>query len=133
VPKQRVSEVVLDTSAVIALFQNEPGAARVATAIAAGAAISSVNLSETVAKLRDGGIPELEVRARRNGLNLDIVSFDEEAAYDAGFLRPTTRAAGLSLGDRACLALALRLGLTVLTADRPWSAVSVGVTIELIR
>src|SRR5262249_37025258 len=131
--RQRVSDFVLDTSAVIALFQGEPGAARVATAVAAGATISSVNLSETVAKLRDGGIPEPEVRARLDGLNLDVVDFDEAGVYDAGFLRPATRSAGLSLGDRACLALALALGLPVLTADRHWATVSVGVTIEVIR
>ena len=129
-----MSEVVavLDASALLALLQAEPGAARVAAALPR-AAVSSVNLSEVVAKLADGGLPAEAVRASLAGLDLDVRPFDEGLAYEAGELRPATRAQNLSLGDRACFALARRLGAAALTADRAWAGVQVGVTVEVVR
>jgi PIN domain nuclease of toxin-antitoxin system len=120
---------VVDSSSVLALVQNEPGAAEAAATVAAGALISSVNYSEVVAKLADHGIPEREIRARL----ARIVVFDTDQALRAGMLRPATRAAGLSLGDRACLALAQGRNLPVLTADRSWQSLTIGVEIRLIR
>ena len=64
---------------------------------------------------------------------MQIVPFDAELAYRAGMLRSATRPAGLSLGDRACLALAERLGLPALTADRAWGALQVGIPVDVIR
>lgn len=122
-----MSEAVLDASAPLALLQGEPGAERVAAALPR-AAISGVNLSEVVAKLTDEAI-----RASLAGLDLDVRPFDEDLAYDAGELRPATRARGLSLADRACLALARRLDAKALTADRAWLGLEVGVVIEAIR
>jgi ribonuclease VapC len=127
-----VSETVLDASALLALLQAEPGAERVAAALPR-AALSSVNLSEVVAKLADGGLPIEAIRASLGALDLDVRSFDEDSAYEAGGLRPATRAHGLSLADRACLALARRLGATALTADRAWIDLEVGVAVEAIR
>jgi PIN domain nuclease of toxin-antitoxin system len=64
---------------------------------------------------------------------MEVVSFDREQAYEAGLLRPLTRGAGLSLGDRACLALARRLGLPAFTADRSLEGLGVGIEVQVIR
>ncbi len=95
--------------------------------------MSAVNLSEVAAKLVDTGMPEKEARAALDGLGLDVVPFDGEQAYGAGFLRPATRRAGLSLGDRACLQLAAQLGAPVLTTDRAWGRLQLGVEVRVIR
>ncbi|MGE0539542.1 MAG: type II toxin-antitoxin system VapC family toxin [Dehalococcoidia bacterium] len=124
---------MVDSSAVLTLVQNEPGAAEAASVVAAGALISSVNFSEVVAKLADRGIPEREIRARLARLVLQIVAFDTDQALRAGMLRPVTREAGLSLGDRACLALAQGRNLPVVTADRTWQSLTISVEIRLIR
>lgn len=128
-----MSSAVLDASALIALFRSEPGAAVVSAAISQGAVISAVNLSEVVAKLREGGTPETVARSMVNPLGITIAGFDTDLAYAAGFLRPATCAAGLSFDDRACLALAQRLALPALTADRSWASLSLGITITVIR
>jgi ribonuclease VapC len=100
---------VLDASALLALLQNEPGA-EVAAVRLPDCVISAVSLSEVVAKLVDYGLPEADLRAALDVLDLEVREFDTEAAYAAGELRRITRRAGLSLGDCACLALAMRLG-----------------------
>jgi PIN domain nuclease of toxin-antitoxin system len=117
----------------LALLYNEPGSATVAAALAAGAVISAVNLSEVVAKLRERGIPETAARTTTLALGITVVDFDSALAFAAGFLRPLTRAAGLSFGDRACLALAQQLGLAALTTDRSWNALVPGITVTVIR
>lgn len=97
--------------------------------------MSAVNVGEVVAKLRDLGMPEATVETVLGGLQLDVRVHDWDAALASGFLRPTTRSAGLSLGDRACLALAAALGLPAVTADRSWLSVAaaVGVRVAPIR
>ena len=125
-------EVVLDASALLSLLNAEPGAGVVAEALP-GAIISTVNLSEVVAKLRDAGMPEKAIRQALQGLGLEIIPFDEEQAYEAGLLRAATKATGLSLGDRGCLSLAQRLGLPALTADRTWLDLSVEAKVRVIR
>lgn len=97
------------------------------------ASISTVNLAEVLARLQDFGTPESEAESAVARLDLRVVPFDEAQARQAAHLRPQTRGAGLSLGDRACLALGLRLGCPVVTADRAWATVDVGVEIVLIR
>ncbi len=130
-----MSDVVLDASALLALLNREPGADRVAEAIVSGAVMSTVNLSEVIAKLADVGMPEVEIREAVEPLGIEFVSLGGEAAVAIGLLRPATRSAGLSLGDRACLALGQRLGLAVVTADREWDQLEVpGLgEIEVIR
>ena len=125
--------VVLDASALLALLWREPGADRVWSVIN-DSAISTVNFSEVIAKFAGNRSDESEIRAMLD-LPMQRVDFDEELAYAAGLLLPLTRGAGLSLADRACLALAAKLGVKVLTADRPWSKIAdaVGVEVELIR
>ena len=126
-----MSEAVLDASAVLAVLKAEPGAQFAEEAFPAN--ISSVNLSEVVAKLSDGGMTEPAVRDALQSLPLQVVPFDEEQAYETGLLRPATRNLGLSLGARACVGLARRLGAPALTADRRWSRLSVEVDVTVIR
>lgn len=130
--RRSVSRVVLDASALLALLNAEPGSQAVAERLSE-AAVSAVNLSEVVAKLSERGIPESELRTALDGLGLDVVPFDEATAYRAGLLRRATRSLGLSLGDRACLALALQLAAPVLTTDRSWKALRIGVKVRAIR
>jgi len=124
---------VLDASALLALLLREPGAERVRQVIAGGASMSSVNVSEVVARLMDLDYSREEVDASFQGLRIDIIEFDVAQARDAGYLRPLTRSRGLSLGDRACLAVARRLGLPALTADRNWAGLDAGVEVVICR
>ena len=128
-----MSKWVVDASALLVLLNGEPGSEQVEKALAEGASVTTVNLSEAVAKLSDAGMPEQAIRQAVGTLPLAIVDFDEDLAYRAGLLRPATRRAGLSLGDRACLALAQRMGLTALTADRRWTTLDVNVGVQAVR
>lgn len=127
-----MTDIVVDASALLAMLNAEPGAQVVAEAIP-GAAISAVNLSEVVSKLSDAGMPESAIRHALQPLGVEIVPFDEDQAYQAGLLRVPTKGAGLSLGDRGCLSLAGKLGMPVLTADKNWLGLSVGVMVKVIR
>jgi PIN domain nuclease of toxin-antitoxin system len=98
---------VLDASALLVLLNDEPRVETVRHALS-DAAISAVNLSEVVAKLVDAGAPELEILELLQAIEAEVGPFDEDQAYSAGLLRSVTGAHGLSLGDRACLALARR-------------------------
>ena len=124
--------MVLDASALLALMRAEKGAERVA-AVIDQAVIGAVNLAEVTSKLVREEIAISIVREWLDALELDVRAFDRELAYAAGALVPGTRAQGLSLGDRVCLALAQALGATALTTDRAWRGVDVGVAIEVIR
>ncbi len=96
--------------------------------------VSAVNLSEVVAKLADYGVGSTEARAALDGLDLEVRAFDAAEAYTAGALRGATRALGLSLGDRACVALAVNLRSVAITADRAWAKLPPDVArIEVIR
>lgn len=123
---------VLDASALLAAMLSERGGERVAEIFDRGV-ISAVNLSEVVARLQDKGVPDATVDGHIDTANLPVIPFDSDLAIAAGRLRRDTRARGLSFGDRACLALGRHLGATVLTADRAWAALDLGVTIEVIR
>ncbi len=127
-----MAEVVLDASALLALLNDEPGADAVAEFIP-GAAISAVNLSEVVGKLSIAGMPEKAIRQALHGLDLEVIPFDEEHSYGTGLLRAATERKGLSLGDRACLDTARRLGLPALTTDKMWGKLSVGALVRVIR
>ncbi|MBI4312198.1 MAG: type II toxin-antitoxin system VapC family toxin [Chloroflexi bacterium] len=127
-----MAEIVLDASALLTLFQLEPGADIVAQRVG-NSAVSAVNFSEVVAKLAEKGVPEAAIRSHLTSLKMQTVAFDVELAYSAGLLRPDTRSLGLSLGDRSCLALAQMLGLPVLTGDRRWRELGLEVEVRLIR
>lgn len=126
-------DYILDASALLVLLKGETGSDRVVEAITDGAAISAVNFSEVVAKLCEGGMPEEAIHEALDSLELDIVEFDTTFAYQAGLLRSVTKHAGLSLGDRACLALAQHLTLPTLTADHAWKGLIPGINVQVIR
>lgn len=128
-----MSNSVLDASALLAVVNEEPGAALVLDALEEGALLSSVNLCEVVTKLVDSDFDEDAIRAIVAGTGVRVVELNESHAYAAGILRSMTRRQGLSLGDRACLALAVETGLPALTADRLWLGLDVGVELQLIR
>ena len=125
-------QVVLDSSALLCLLNGETGAARFVLALPS-AVIGAVNLAEVVTKLRERGLSMEEVDEALGGLHLDVHPLSSAQANATGHLRPATRAQGLSLGDRACLAVAAELGAMVLTADQAWADVDAGVDVELIR
>jgi ribonuclease VapC len=127
-----MSKWVLDASALLAFLNKEPGHERVEQEIF-NAIVSAVNISETIAKLMEVGMPEKEIELVLGYLSCEVKSFELDDAIACAKLRQITRHLGLSLGDRACLALAVQLGLPVLTADRAWSSLSLGIPIEVIR
>ena len=124
--------VVFDSSALLAIAFEEDGAAVAARALSGGI-VSAVNASEVVAKFVDLGSGEDDARESFLAFGLHVRPFDETLAVAAGLMRAATRAHGLSLGDRACLALAIRERATVLTADRVWAELDPGVDVAVIR
>jgi ribonuclease VapC len=129
-----MSEAVLDASALLALLQEEAGAGKVADAIAMSR-MASVNYAEVVSHFIHAGMPAGEVDAMLHPLPMTIVDADQGLATIAGRLRAVTAEAGLSLGDRFCLALAVRDGLPALTADKTWRTIAdaAGVKVSVIR
>jgi ribonuclease VapC len=123
---------VLDASALLCLLQEEKGAERVARALPA-AEIGAVNYCEVVGKLVDGGMDEETADRLIDTLQLSVVPFDRTQARLAGSLRPLTRKFGLSLGDRACLALAQAQGATALTCERSWTRFEALCRVETVR
>ena len=127
-----MSEVVLDASAILAIIFGESGDAG-ALALTSRARVSAVNLSEVVAEMDERGFGPTEAEVLLGGLGMEVAEFGREDAFRAGRLRQATRRMGLSFGDRACLALALRAGLPVVTADRAWVDLGLPVEVELLR
>lgn len=124
--------IALDASALLALLFAEPGCREV-EAVYGECRLSAVNLSEVIGRfVRDGHNPK-EAFDKLVASGLEIVPFLGEDAVLAAGLCAATRAAGLSLGDRACLALALARGIPTLTADRAWSHLDLPVSVRLIR
>ncbi len=127
---------VLDASAILAWILREPGAERVRQILETGhCLISGVNATEVVAKLADKDRPVAALRQVIAQIGAECVPFDADQATETGLLRPPTRHLGLSLGDRACLALARLRGATAITTDRPWLdlAAPLDMHIECIR
>lgn len=127
---------VFDTSALLAPLLREPGGDVVLEAVASGTPLllSAVNLAEAVGILhRRRRLPPGEARSDILSLGLEVVAFDAEQAQEVGSLEPVLRNRGVALGDRACLMLGRTRGLPVLTADRPWAALEIGVDVRLIR
>jgi PIN domain nuclease of toxin-antitoxin system len=124
--------IALDASALLAFLFREPGHEDVA-AVITDSCLSTVNLSEVIGRfVRDGHDAHM-VLNRLSGSSFEIVPFSASGAVLAAELLPQTRPLGLSLGDRACLALALKRGIPAVTADRTWSDVDMGVPIIVVR
>lgn len=123
---------VIDASCVLALIRREPGC-EVLASLLPGSRISTVNIAEVAGRLADLGLESARIREIVVELDLTEEPFGLEDALAAGGMRTATRALGLSLGDRACLALARRLGAPAYTADRAWRDIDVGVEVILVR
>lgn len=127
-----MSKAVLDSSAMLAVLFDEPGAERLTDEIMDDAVASMVNMAEVQSKLvAKGQHPDV---AWENAISLaDPAEYTLEQAKTSGTLVKLTAPFGLSLGDRCCLALAIALEAEVYTADRSWSALNLGVPIHVIR
>lgn len=125
-------EAVLDASALIALLWEEPGSDAVEGLLGA-AVVSAVNWSEVLQRYDALGLETAGRRDSVEALGISIEDFSGDDAEIAASMWTSTRSAGVSLADRACLSLARRLGLPVHTADRAWETVDVGVEVVLIR
>ena len=123
---------VLDSSAVLAVIWNEPGSDMVLDRIE-GAVISAVNYAEVLTKISDRCVDGKLAKALLSSLAIDPIDFDKVQAETSSQLRPQTRHLGLSLGDRACIALAMTKGWPVITADKAWAELSFSVEVQLVR
>jgi PIN domain nuclease of toxin-antitoxin system len=124
---------VLDASAILAVLQNEPGNEVLTDEVLAESMASAVNLAEVQTSMVRRGVPEDEAWMKASVPVGQVIDFTEGQARAAGSLVAKTRTLGLSLGDRACLALALELKAPVYTADRSWKKLSLDVPIHVIR
>ena len=124
--------VVLDASALLALLHEEPGSEPVEASLGS-AVMSSVNWAEVSGLLQARGLSAAPLRETVEALGITLRPFNSDDADATGALYASTRDAGLSLGDRACLALARTLGAPALTADQPGWTSSVGVDVRCVR
>ena len=124
---------VLDASAVLALVHDEPGADQVADALS-GSTLSAVNLTEVVGKLVDADVEAQQLRTLLVSAGVTIKHFGADDAELAGALRSVVGGRALSLGDRCCLAVAVRSDPPeVLTGDRAWAELDLPVRVVLFR
>lgn len=124
--------IALDASALLAFLFRERGSDRVAPHVDESC-LSAVNLSEVIGRFVRDGHDHRVVLERILATSIEIVPFGRSEAALAASLIPATRALGLSLGDRACLALAMKRDIPALTADRTWSRLSLDLEIEVVR
>jgi len=128
-----MNRIVLDASALLAILNQEPGADKLTPELLSVAASGTVNLAEVQGKLVEQGLsPDDAWKATLSPIR-EAVSFTSEQAKLAGSLVAKTRPLGLSLGDRASLALGLVLKAPIYTADKSWKNLKVGVRIHVIR
>ena len=125
--------VILDASALITLLSEEKGHEIIASVLPRSV-MSSVNIAE-VAKflIEKRGLSKEEVSNIIQNLIETIIPFDTDLALISADIIQQTKVIGLSLGDRACLALALSTGYTVYSSDRIWSQLQLSCKIMVIR
>lgn len=123
---------VLDASALLTVLNREPGA-DVVVPLLGHARMSAVNWSEVVQKAAGRGIATGDLRRNIESIGVTIIPFDAHDAEEAASLWPRTAPAGLSLADRACLALAQREGLPAVTTDRVWAGLALPIQVQVIR
>jgi ribonuclease VapC len=128
-----MNRIVLDASALLALLNQEPGSETLTPELLSGAAISTVNLAEVHSKLVGRGLSPDDAWEAALGPIREAVPFTAEHARLVGGLVAQTRSLGLSLGDRACLALGLALKAPVYTADKSWKKLKLSARIHVIR
>ena len=129
-----MSAYVLDTSAFLAYLWREPGGDQIAKVLYEETAVmSAVNVAEVIAKVINRGLPVTSAEEFLMTLDFEHVAFDTNMALRTALLQPVTSPRGLSLGDRACLALAQSRNAVALTADKSWLALDIGVRIDCIR
>jgi PIN domain nuclease of toxin-antitoxin system len=130
-----MTRYVWDASAVLAFLRAEPGAERLEAVLADSRDhfLGAVNLAEVASWLNERGMPADELNAFLTELDLHIRPFESALAAATGLLRAPTKPKGLSLGDRACLALAQSLDAVALTTDREWRGLQLDIRIECIR
>ena len=128
-----MNRVVLDASAILAVIGAEPGAEKLTPDLLAHAVGSAVNLAEVQAKLVSRGWSSEQAWEDATSPVREVLTFDEAQARVAGDLVTETRHLGLSLGDRACLALGIALKVPVYTAEKAWKKLRVGVKVHVIR
>ena len=124
--------IALDASALLAFLFSEPGHEQVAGHLS-DSCMSTVNLAEVLGRFARDGIEPLAVRSRLEATPIEFVTFDGDGAARVAALWPRTRHLGLSLGDRACLALAVSRAIPALTADTTWRDLELGVPIHVVR
>ena len=129
-----MTSVILDASALLAMLRDEPGGDSVADVLI-DSQMCVVNFAEVTSHFVHNEMPPQEVDAMLHPLPVTLVEADVELAKVAGHLRAKTSKAGLSLGDRFCLALAMREGLPAWTADKQWASVAekIGINVVVIR
>ena len=128
-----MNRIVLDASVILAVLHRERGYEKLTPELLSGAVASTVNLAEVQAKLVSQGWSDEEAWQDATSPIREAVSFDAEQAKLTGNLVRQTRALGLSLGDRACLAVAATLNAPVYTADKKWKNLKIGAPIHSIR
>jgi ribonuclease VapC len=128
-----MNKIVLDASAILAVIGGEPGAEKLTPELLSRAVVSTVNLAEVQTKLVSRGWTSEQAWEDATSPVREVVSFDEDQARLAGDLVLQTRHLGLSLGDRACLALGITLKLPVYAAEKAWKKLKVGVRVHVIR
>lgn len=127
-----MSAIVFDSSVLIAILRQESGC-EVGEQYLNEALVSTVNLAEVSTYLARNAVPPETIREALAAFPIEVVPFDREQGLVAGYLYPTCKSLGLSLGDRACLALAKSKNLPVLTADKAWLKLEIDVAIKSIR
>lgn len=127
-----MASVVLDASAILAVLNAETGADIVIAALG-DAVVSAVNYAEVVSKLVERGASAADANEACTSINVRVIDFDRALAERTGAMRSDTRGLGLSLADRACLALAARERVPALTSDRSWLGAVPHVEVHAIR
>jgi len=127
-----MSRVILDASALIALLNEEKGSELVESHLPQ-VVMSTVNMAEVSSYLIMRGFDADEIQQLFLDLAIPTIDYTEQHAYLTAALLPKTKAKGLSLGDRACLSLAIIEKLPILTADKIWATLDLGISITLIR
>ena len=124
---------VLDTSVILAIVRGETGAERALALAKEQSCTSSVNVAEIVTKCVEWQYPEAVALDVIESCGIDVVALEHNHAVLAGQLRRKARKGVLSLGDRACIATAIQMNATAVTADKVWTTLDLGCKIELIR